>query len=242
MRAFSNPPFLPLRPLPSQVDHWIFDLDNTLYPASSNLFHQIDTRMGEFVAKFLNVDMAEARRIQKQYYRDYGATLRGLMRHHGLDPEAYLTYVHDIDHSPIQPDPRLAQALRQLDGQKIVFTNGSRDHALRVLDRLGITDVFDHIHDIADSDYIPKPHRTPYDKLVNDNAIDPGRAVIFEDIARNLEIPHALGMGTVLVQDREFHPDDGTGLPGQGDEPHVDLVTQDLPALLETLSEGTSSP
>jgi putative hydrolase of the HAD superfamily len=181
------------------VETWVFDLDNTLYPASCRLFDQIDVRMGEFISRLMNVDRAEARRIQKELFYRHGTTLRGLMSEHEVDPDAFLDYVHDIDHTPVPADPALAGALERLPGRKLIFTNGTVAHAERVLARLGVHDHFHGIFDIVHSDFIPKPVRAPYERFVEAHGVDPQRAAMFEDIARNLEVPHALGMTTVLI-------------------------------------------
>lgn len=222
------------------IENWIFDLDNTLYPPRSNLFAQVDRRMGEFISGLLSVDFDEARRLQKQYYRDYGTTLRGLMSEHGVDPHAFLDYVHDIDHSPIAADPALGNALSLLPGRKFVLTNGSRGHAQSVLDRLGIAGHFEDLFDIIAAEFEPKPARAPYDRFLARFDIPPARAAMFEDLPRNLEIPHALGMRTVLVVG---HTEDGADprLPWEAegrDAPHVEHVTDDLADFLVTLAES----
>ena len=163
------------------VDHvrcWVFDLDNTLYPASCALFPSIDVRMKAFIAQALKIDSEEAFRLQKQYYRDYGTTLRGLMTCHGIDPDAFLSYVHDIDHSVLRPDPRLDAALAALPGRKLIFTNGSEKHAVNVMDRLGISRHFQAIFDIKAADYIPKPQSQAYDVLIRRYDVDPKQAAM----------------------------------------------------------------
>ena len=224
------------------VDTWIFDLDNTLYPAECNLFAQIDQRMGDFISDFLQVEWEEARRIQKQYFRDYGTTLNGLMNVHGMSPEPYLEFVHDIDHSVIPPSPELDTALRALPGRKVIYTNGSISHAERVLARIGITEHFNDMHDIKASDYAPKPHRGSYEELLKRTGIAPEQSAMFEDIARNLEVPHELGMVTVLVRTDTFHPDRGHVHLGTGEEPYVHHVTEDLASFLKKLSKALQVP
>jgi len=177
-----------------QVETWIFDLDNTLYPASCRLFDQIDQRMGQFIADLLKVDRIEARRIQKDFFFRHGTTLRGLMVEHSIDPDAFLDFIHDIDHSPVPANAALAEALEGLPGRKLIFTNGTVAHAQKVMARLGVDDHFHGVFDIVHSDYIPKPARRPYEKFIARHAIDPDRAAMFEDIARNLEVPAALGL------------------------------------------------
>jgi len=220
----------------AHVDAWVFDLDNTLYPRHANLFQQVDQRIREYVAKLLGVPHDEAQRIQKDYYQRYGTTLRGLMDEHGIQPDDFLEYVHDIDHSVVRPDPRLADAIDRLPGRKFIFTNGSRRHAEKVAERLGIPGHFEEIFDIVSSELLPKPNRETYDRFVRMSGIEPGRAAMFEDLSRNLEVPKALGMATVLVVPkgtREVLTEDWE-LEGR-DAPYVEFVTDDLASFLETV-------
>jgi putative hydrolase of the HAD superfamily len=221
----------------AHIDTWVFDLDNTLYPASCRLFDQIDVRMGTFVARLLNVEFAEAKQRQKQLFYKYGTTLRGLMVEHGVEPDGFLDYVHDIDHTPVPPNPALDAALHGLPGRKLVFTNGTVIHAKKVLSRIGVTHHFGDIFDIVHSDFIPKPEMEPYRKFVAETGIRPESSAMFEDIARNLEAPHELGMTTVLVvsadnRDAE-HLNRATGGTRQ---PHVHHVTDDLAGFLADLA------
>ena len=214
------------------VETWIFDLDNTLYPAHCNLFDQVDKRMGAFISELLDVDLVEARKIQKTYYFEYGTTLRGLMECHRIEPEEFLHFVHDIDVSVIDPDHALSDALDRLEGRKLVFTNGSHAHAENVLGQVGIRHHFDQVFDIVDADYIPKPEQRAYDMFVAMRDVDATKAAMFEDIARNLHPPHAMGMTTVLVHSPENESarfiDDQAG---SGTD-HVHHVTDDLAAFL----------
>lgn len=181
------------------VDSWIFDLDNSLYPASANLFELIDVRMGQFIQQLVGCDPVEARRVQKGYFRDHGTTLAGLMKTHGTDPREFLDFVHDIDLARIAADPRLVAAMDRLPGRKFVFTNGDDAYARRVLDKLGLANAFDGLHDIHAMNYVPKPHPDSYRALCERWAIDPGRAVMVEDMARNLHPAKLLGMTTVWI-------------------------------------------
>jgi len=183
-----------------EAETWVFDLDNTLYCASSNLFAQISRRMTGFIADFLDVDDAEAYRVQKKYFREYGTTLRGLMQRHDIDPHHFMDHVHDIDLGIIDPDPALDAALAALGGRKIIFTNGSTDHANRVIKRLGVARHFEGVFDIADADFIPKPEPDVYKQLIERHKIDPKRSVMVEDMARNLKPAADLGMTTVWVR------------------------------------------
>mgnify|MGYP001422775601 CR=1 FL=1 len=183
-----------------KIETWIFDLDNTLYHVSANLFDQIDRRMCAYVADYLNIPAAEAYKVQKSFFREHGTTLRGMMNCHDMDPEPYLEYVHEIDFSPIQTDEKLANALAALPGRKFVFTNAATKYAGRVLERLGIAQHIEDVFDIVDAGYIPKPDPVVYAQFVDKYDIDPAGAVMVEDIARNLMPAAELGMKTVWVQ------------------------------------------
>ena len=221
------------------VEAWIFDLDNTLYPRSTKVFDQVDARIRAYVAKLLNVDDAEAQRIQKGYYRDHGTTLRGLMLTHNIDPDAFLEFVHDIDHSCVKPDPALGTALLRLPGKKYIFTNGSRRHAEKVAERLGFPKHFEDIFDIVDANLVPKPERATYDLFVGRFGLRPDRAAMFEDLARNLTVPKAVGMTTVLVVPpgiRDVFHDDWE-MEGR-DDAHVDFVTDDLARFVAQIADA----
>jgi len=184
---------------PTRVDCWIFDLDNTLYPSSANLFSQIDVLMGQFIANLLGCDLAEARRVQKLYFHDHGTTLAGLMHYHAIEPAEFLAFVHDVDMSVLDAAPRLADRLRALPGRCLVFTNADADYAARALDALGIADCFEGIWDIHAMAYRPKPEMSAYAGLIDHFRIDPTRAVFVEDTARNLPPAKHLGMQTVWI-------------------------------------------
>ena len=211
------------------VDVWIFDLDNTLYPAHCNLFAQIDVKMGEFLTKYLQVEYPEAKALQKKYFSEYGTTLNGLMKCHGMDPAEYLEFVHDIDVSHIDPDHRLNKALEQIEGRKIIFTNASEAHALNVSRQLGIDHHFEDIFDIHKSGFIPKPEIAIYKKLLEDLDIDPIRSVFFEDMAKNLKPAHDLGMKTVWIPNTESWSHEQSG------GAHVHHIVEDLSHWLEAL-------
>ncbi|MBE0704952.1 MAG: pyrimidine 5'-nucleotidase [Afipia sp.] len=221
------------------IDTWVFDLDNTLYPHHVNLWQQVDGRIRDFVAHQLKVDPAEAFRIQKDYYRRYGTTMRGMMTEHGVSPDDFLAYVHDIDHSPLEPNPVMGQALAKLPGRKLILTNASVAHAEKVLERLALGVTFDGVFDIISAEFEPKPARQTYRRFLDLHEVDAERAAMFEDLARNLAIPHEFGMTTVLVVP------DGTQkvvreaweMEGR-DAPHVDHVTEDLTGFLAQLAKS----
>ena len=195
------------------VSVWIFDLDNTLYSSACGLFGQIDARMTAFVAELMDLSQPEARAIQKQYYRDYGTTLNGLMQSHGVDPEDYLRFVHDIDLSPLERSEALGAGLARLTGRRYVFTNGCRRHANRVLDRLGLAQHFDDIWDIRTTGFCPKPNPAAYDTILSRANAPARNAAMFDDVARNLVPAHALGMTTVWLRNGSDWSKQGPGFP-----------------------------
>ena len=199
-------------PALAHVDCWIFDLDNSLYPASTDLFALIDVRMSAFIQRLLGCGDIEARTVQKRYFHEHGTTLAGLMQANGVDPHDFLDYVHDIDLARLSADPRVVAALDRLPGRKFVFTNGSESYARRVLDKLGLANAFDGLHDIHAMDYVPKPDPRAYDAMCARYAIDPAKALFVEDMARNLAPAKAIGMMTVWV-------DNGSEQAGRGADP-----------------------
>lgn len=221
----------------SHIDDWIFDLDNTLYRGDVNFFGQIDRKMTEFMANFLGLPAAQARKTQKDFLVDYGTTLNGLMQVHNMDPDAFLEYVHDIDLSLLVPDSRLPAALSTLPGRKYIFTNGSRAHAKNVGEHLGIYDLFDGVFAIEDTNYSPKPKASAYDAFIAAFDINPSQAFMAEDMARNLEIPKALGMHTLLVTSNAdwTHEPKAARPAAQGGCTAIDSQTDDLPGWLERL-------
>jgi putative hydrolase of the HAD superfamily len=219
------------------IDTWVFDLDNTLYPHHVNLWQQVDARIRDFVAAHLGVPSDEAFRIQKDYYRRYGTTMRGMMTEHGVRADDFLAYVHAIDHSPLEPNPAMGAAIARLPGRKLILTNGSRAHAGNVLDRLGIAGEFEAVFDIVAAELEPKPSPLTYRRFLDLHHVEPTRAAMFEDLARNLVVPHQLGMTTVMVipdGTREVVREDWE-LEGH-DAGHVDHVTDDLTGFLQRLT------
>ncbi len=215
----------------AHIDTWVFDLDNTLYSASTHLFGQIDLRMKEFIARELGLSLEAAHDLQKRYYWAHGTTLRGLMLNHKIDADAFLDYVHDIDHSVLAPDPRLNGLLARLPGRKYIYTNGTARHATEVIAKLGISTLFDGIFDIRAGNYIPKPDPAPYGEIVARYGIAPKRTAMFEDSFKNLKPAADMGMTTVWVRHVEH-------VPGADDDlTHCAFITDDLAAWLQTLLE-----
>ncbi|MCC6006304.1 MAG: pyrimidine 5'-nucleotidase [Rhodobacteraceae bacterium] len=208
----------------SHVRTWVFDLDNTLYPPSSRLFDQIEVRMTAWVSRALGVDHLEASRIRADYWRRFGTTLAGLIELHGIDPLPYMEDVHDISLFGLTPDPDLAERIAALPGRRIVYTNGPRSHAARVLERRGLSDVFEGVFGAEDAGFVPKPRAGAFHSVFSAAGVEPERGAMFEDDPRNLEVPHGLGMRTVLV-----HATD----PGM---PHVEHQTDDLGGFLGPLA------
>jgi putative hydrolase of the HAD superfamily len=210
----------------SHIDTWIFDLDNTLYPASTSLFPQIDARMGAYIERLLGVNAVEARRVQKDFYHSHGMTLPGLMHHHGVNPHHFLDFVHDVDVSVLPPRPALAAQIASLPGRKLVFTNADAPYATRVLERLGLSDSFDALHDIHALGYVPKPQAGAYAHLCETHGIRPETALFVEDMARNLVPAKAIGMTTVWI-DNGSEQGPGVGLQ------HIDFTAHDVGGFLD---------
>lgn len=207
----------------SHVAHWVFDLDNTLYPPQTRLFSQIEPRMNAFVRKALGVSDEEATRLRIHYWETYGTTLAGLMREHDVDPGPYLHDVHQIDFSVLTPDPELAARIRALPGRRIVYTNGTSPYAEQVLEARGLSGLFDAIYGIEQAGFLPKPERAAFEAIFARDGTDPTRAAMFEDDQRNLAAPHAMGMRTVHVA------------PERHEAEHIHHHTDDLSGFLSHL-------
>jgi len=187
----------------NKINSWIFDLDNTLYHPSLNIFEEIDSRMQKFISLRLGIGLKEAWTLQKKYFRKYGATLKGLMKFHQIDPKQFLDYVQKINLEKIKVNPELKSALAELNGTKIVYTNSTKNYANRILKRLGLKKSFDGIFDIMDANYIPKPSYKSYKMLLKNFNLIPEESIIFEDLPQNLVPASKLGMRTVWVKNEE---------------------------------------
>ena len=222
------------RPL-SEIETWIFDLDNTLYPASCRLFDQIQTRMQRFVARRLDLSPEAALAVQKSYFRQYGTTMRGLMAVDRVDPHEFLRFVHDVDLSCVPEDPVLAAALAALPGRKLVHTNGSAAHAERLLAHLGIAQRFSGIVDIAMAGFEPKPAPAGYLELLLRHRVLPETALMVEDIAKNLVPAAALGMTTAWLRATVDWATAGA------EDGHIHYVVDDLGAFLAHAAGGEAN-
>ena len=178
----------------------LIDLDNTVYPETLEIFSQIDKRMKEFISKNLNVGLEEAFRIQKKYFKENGTTLRGLMLHNKIKPAPFLKFVHDIDLSSLKKNNQLKKFLKNYTGKKIIFTNGTKEHAYNVLKRVSILEEIDFIYDIENANYIPKPNKVTYNKLLSKFNLVPKNTAMLDDIPINLKTAKELGIKTILIK------------------------------------------
>jgi putative hydrolase of the HAD superfamily len=214
------------------IDAWIFDLDNTLYPASADLFGLIDVRMNLYIQRLMGLDHDAARVVQKSLFREHGTTLSGLMKTHAIDPKDFLDFVHDIEMDALDEDRRLVEAVARLPGRKLIFTNGDADYAGRVLERLGLSKSFEAIHDIHACAYQPKPHVASYETMVANFGVNPRTSLFVEDMARNLKPAKAIGMTTVWVNNgSEF----GTH---EADHSFIDYEIHDVGHWLHEITGG----
>jgi len=219
------------KPALDHVDTWVFDLDNTLYPADAAVMSQVDARMTEYVMQLLDLDRDSAREMQKRYWREHGTTLSGLMKHHEVDGADFLDFVHDVDHSVLTPDPQLARHISQLEGKRYVYTNGTVRHAEKVLEARGLTGLFDDLFGIEEAEYLPKPHRPGFDRFTQRYGLAPTRSAMFEDSVRNLETAAGMGFTTVLVRARSEERDEESAGPGDHPE-HVHYAIDCLTTFL----------
>lgn len=208
----------------AHVRGWVFDLDNTLYPPEVHLFDQIERRMTAFVVEALGVTEPEADRLRRHYWSTYGTTLAGLMAEHGIEPGPYLVAVHDISFDALTPDPALRARIAALPGRKIVHTNASGPYAERVLAARGLSGVFDAVFGVEHARFQPKPRREAFEAVFAQGGIVPLEGAMFEDDARNLAAPHAMGMRTVHVA------------PVARPDAHIHHHTDDLSGFLARLT------
>lgn len=215
----------------THISHWVFDLDNTLYPSNAPVMSQVDKRMTQYVARLLGLPETEARAVQKHYWRTYGTTLSGLIAHHDIDRSDFLDFVHDIDASVLAPDTVLAGRIAALPGTRLVYTNGSRRHAENLLGRLGLTHLFDDIFDVEAAGFTPKPHREAFNRFTARYTLPVPQSVFFEDSVRNLKTAHEMGFTTVLVRAKDGARDEESAGPGEHPE-HVHYAVDCLATFL----------
>jgi putative hydrolase of the HAD superfamily len=207
----------------TDISTWVFDLDNTLYPTDMALFPQVNAKMSSYVMKTLGVPQDVADALRHEYYTEHGTTLAGLMTHHDIDPDPYLVEVHDIDFSVLSPDPALAAAIRALPGRKIIYTNGTAPYARNVAMARGLDGLFDAVYGVEHASYHPKPSAPAFETVFSMDGLDPSKSAMFEDEARNLAVPHAMGLTTIHVA------------PTRAPAPYIHHHTSDLGAFLQAL-------
>ncbi|WP_421785542.1 pyrimidine 5'-nucleotidase [Hyphobacterium sp.] len=218
----------------SHVATWVFDLDNTLYPSDAAVMAQVDAKMTDYVARLLDLDRDQARKVQKDYWREYGTTLNGLMANHQIpDGRDFLDFVHDVDLSVVTPDPALAQHIKELPGRRLVYTNGSMKHAENVCTRLGLSDCFDDMFDVEAAGFQPKPHLAGFDRFSRRFGIEAPESAFFEDSIRNLKTAYDLGWTTILVRARPGPRDEESAGPDEHPA-HVHYAADCLKTFLST--------
>ncbi len=221
-----------MSPTLSHIRNWIFDLDNTLYTGDADFFRQIELKITDYIARYLALHPQKAWHLQKEYLAEYGTSLSGMMAVHGMDPADFLDYVHDVGLDTLSPNPALREAIKALPGRKFIYTNGSRGHARNVATHLKLYDLFDGNFGVEDADYTPKPKPEGYHIFNKRFKIDPTTAIFFEDSQRNLDVPKAMGMKTVLVR----APNKAGIKPTVPTSATVDYCTDDL---AEWLAQNT---
>jgi putative hydrolase of the HAD superfamily len=214
----------------AHVDTWVFDLDDTLYPRSVDLHGQMRDRVVTFIANHMKIDRTAAEAVHRDYYERFGSTLQAMVQLHGVSPNAFLDFVHQIDLSVLVHNEDLIGVLRALPGRRIIFTNAPRGHATSALKAMGMADLFEAIASIEDSAFIGKPNLSAFSGFFEAHGVDPKTAAMFEDRPGNLVVPHELGMKTVLVVDPLFEDADRVAKPA-----HADLIVTDLTGFLRQL-------
>ena len=207
----------------------LIDLDNTVYPENSNIFHHIDIRMKSFISENLNVSIEKAYEIQKKYFKENGTTLRGLMLYHNIKPEPFLDYVHDIDLNSINSNAKLITILKKFKGKKIIFTNGSKNHAIKVLEKVGIKEYIDDIFDIINANYIPKPNIITYKKVLKKFNLTPKKTIMIDDLPSNLKTAKELGINTILIKQK---------YDKKNTHNYIDLVCTNILETIIKINEG----
>ena len=212
------------------IKYWIFDLDNTLYSGQTKVFAEVSKNMSAYISKKLDIDLLEAKELQKKYFYENGTTLSGLMKYDKIDPYEFLEFVHNIDISWLPKDLLLRQELIKIKEKKYIFTNGSHSHVKNVTKQLGIEDLFDGAFAITDADFIPKPNIESYKKMIKKFDLDPKKSILIEDIAHNLEQAKNLGMKTCWLENNE------TFAKKDADKSYIDYKIKSLPSFLQEIN------
>ena len=224
-----------MKNLNSKVDTWIFDLDNTLYSADSGIFQQVHELMGKFIKDYLNVDLIEAKEIQRKYYKKHGTTLRGMMDNHGVDPDYFLSEVHKLDYSIVGPNKKLNQELNNLKGKKIIYTNANMQHVSSILEKIELNGFFDHVFDIKMANYIPKPEIKPYKQIIKEFDLKPTKCAMFDDIAKNLVPAKKVEFTSIWIDAGYENFSDDI----KSSKEYLDYETKDLSVFIEEVNRGT---
>ena len=222
-----------MKKIKDNIDTWIFDLDNTLYSADSGIFQQVHDLMGKFVSNHLNIEMKDAKILQKKYYKQHGTTLRGMMDNHGVDPDYFLSEVHKLDYSIVNSNKELNDQLNKLNGKKIIYTNANMQHTLDVLEQIELTNFFDEIFDIKMADYIPKPEITPYEQIIKKYNLKPNSCAMFDDIAKNLVPAKKVGFTSIWIDAGYENFSDDI----KSSKKFLDYTTTDLHLFLEKVNK-----
>ena len=188
----------------ANIKNILFDCDGVLYQDLEAVFGQVSKKMTEYISKKLNIDLIKAKELQTNYFHKYNTSLNGLMIHHDIPPREFLEYVHDIDLSFLEKDKTLRYELENINLNKYVFTNGSKEHVKNITTHLGINDQFDGVFDIVDAEYHPKPEAKAFDLMVQKFKIDPNETLYIEDIAKNLSIGKKRGTITAWLINDEY--------------------------------------
>ena len=207
----------------------LLDLDGTVYQDLESVFGQVSKLMTKYISEKLNIDLKKAKELQTNYFYKYNTSLNGLMIHHDIPPKEFLKYVHDIDLSFMKKDVVLRAELEKLDMRKLIFTNGSTDHAKNVLSHLGIDDLFENIFDITDAEYQPKPEPKAFDLMTKKFGLESSETIYVEDIAKNLSIGKKRGCTTVwLINNEEWGK-------MESDKDYIDYKIENLSLFLKEL-------
>ena len=220
--------------LNKKINTWIFDLDNTLYSADSGIFQQVHDLMGKFVSSHLDIGIEEAKIIQKNYYKQHGTTLRGMMDNHGVDPDHFLAEVHKLDYSIVGPNHKLNEELKKLQGRKIIYTNANMQHALEILERIELSNFFEEIYDIKMANYIPKPELAPYKQMIAQFDIETKSSAMFDDIAKNLVPAKNVGFTSVWIDAGYENFSDDI----KSSKQYLDYETTNITEFLEDVNKG----